>query len=269
MTQPDSLEKRAANRGERLIPGVNYNIPELVRHRNSYVFWQHIIEYDRAHGHAQAPIRIVDFGSGVGHGCATLAQIPGSVVVGVDNSPAAVEYARLHYAGPNISYVVSDLASFVATMDSFDYVVSRGVLEHIPDGLRIARDARWMKRLLFDVPYKDRPGNPFHVLHDLDEASFTDFAGAELFYQDADGFTYDAAHKPSDPGPNMIMCAAAAPDLPGVGALGFSFPRRFWYPEPDSPLWQWQAQQRVPLYKRLYKRLPVRVRLAVSRLRYG
>jgi hypothetical protein len=42
-------------------------------------------------------------------------------------------------------------------MPVFDYAVSRGVLEHMPDGLRLANGTRWRYRLLFDVPY-DEPG---------------------------------------------------------------------------------------------------------------
>ena len=245
MTPLSEFEQRIYNEGERLIPGITHNLEELIRHRNSYMFWKRIIEHDVATGNTSDPIRILDLGSGVGHGCVTLAEIPGTEVVGIDNEAEVIAYARSKYPAPNITYEVADIVAYVKSMTEFDYVVSRGVLEHIPDGLTVARDARWSKRLMFDVPYQESEGNPHHVLHFIGEQDFGGFDHAELFYQDLQGVTYDHEHKPERA--NMIMCVARTAILPAIADAGFTFPDLIWQPKPDDPLWEWERRNRATL----------------------
>lgn len=226
------LERAIYNEGERLIPWLTHGAPEVVRHTSSYAFFRRVIEADLASGELRrrGGIGIVDLGCGVGHGCRTLSAIPEARITGVEVSPECIEYARTRYAADNVTYLAADLNGYIPAMPEFDYVVSRGVMEHLPEGLSLVHGARWRNRLLFDVPY-DEPGeaNPHHVLRGIREADFSGFADAELFYQDLDGTIYDAARKPSRP--NMIVCVCTHPGLPRVADLPLRFPVPAWRPD--------------------------------------
>jgi hypothetical protein len=86
-----------------------------------------------------------------------------------------------------------------------------------PNG-NLAFLSKWRMRLIFDVPYAEPSGrNPHHIIHDINEQTFSGIPDAELFYEDFDGNIYDAANKPS--APNLIMCVVSSPDLPRVGSF--------------------------------------------------
>lgn len=223
------LEEKIYNAGERLIPGVTHDVAESVRHRNSYLFFRQVIEIDAASRRGPEPLRIIDLGCGVGHGCETLSKIPNSHITGIDNSPESIKYAKQHYARSNITYQVADLLEYIPQMAEYDYVVSRGVLEHVPNGLQIALSTRWRCRLIIDVPY-DEPGgvNPHHVLHRIREESFAKFPQAELFFQDLDGVIYDLGQRP--PKPNTILCVCSRMHLPKAAATSIKFPFLAWQP---------------------------------------
>lgn len=230
------LERSIYNEGERLIPWLTHGSQEVVRHTSSYEFFRRVIEADLASGRdttRNRGIGIVDLGCGVGHGCRTLSTIPGARITGVDVSPACVEYARSRYAAGNVIYQAADLVGYIPGMPEFDYVVSRGVMEHLPEGISLIHGARWRKRLLFDVPY-DEPAeaNHHHVLTGIRESDFSGFTDAELFYQDLDGVIHDAARKP--PRPNMIVCICTHPGLPRVEDLPLVFPVPAWRPDRDA-----------------------------------
>ncbi|MBI5574853.1 MAG: class I SAM-dependent methyltransferase [Deltaproteobacteria bacterium] len=227
-------EEAIYNKGERLIPGITHDSREVTRHTSSYEFFRKVIETDlalddglRIHGR----VEIVDLGCGVGHGCLTLSGIPGSRITGVDVSPECIAYAKHRYGADNVAYRVCDLRAYVPEMPMFDYVVSRGALEHLPNGLLLANGTRWRNRILFDVPYNE-PGeaNPHHALTGITEDAFSIFPDAEFFYQDLDGIIYDALRKPAKP--NMILCVCSRPDLPRVVAQGIPFPLPAWQSGP-------------------------------------
>jgi SAM-dependent methyltransferase len=223
------------NEGERLIPWITHDALEVVRHTSSYLFFRKFIEADLAFDAdlRRNGVRIVDLGCGVGHGCLTLSTIQGARISGVDVFPDCVEYARSRFAADNVTYYVADLNRYIPEMPVFDYVVSRGVLEHLPEGLALARRARWRNRLLIDVPYDETPGvNPHHVLTGIREKDFADFGDAELFYQDLDGVIYDVGCKP--PRPNMIICVMSRLGLPRSGRLPLAFPVPAWRSDPGT-----------------------------------
>ncbi len=219
------LEESIYNEGERLIPGVTHDFKEVRRHYSSYYFWRDAILMDLAQkgGAADAgPIRVVDLGCGVGHGCASLSEIPGVEVVGVDMSEDSLRYARQNYNRPNIQWLQADLPTFIREMDPFDYVVSRGVIEHIENGIEFVHGSNWKQRLMFDVPYDEPAGvNPHHVISEIREETFEPFQPAELFFQDLEGEIFSQNEKP--PRPNMIICCCRAEDLKPLNA-GLSFP---------------------------------------------
>ncbi len=218
------IEQIIFNEGERLIPGVTHDLAEVIRHKSSYLFFKKVIESDLAILEKGArPIQIVDLGCGVGYGCHMLSDIAGVKILGVDRSPESLEYARRHYSRANITYEVGDLIEFIPTMSEFDYVVSRGVFEHMPDGLRLALSTKWRNRLLFDVPYDESEGkNPYHMLYKIREETFSGFPGVKLFFQDLNGVIYDMKSKP--PLPNMILCVCSHPEFPKGRDSQIAFP---------------------------------------------
>ncbi|MEW6574520.1 MAG: class I SAM-dependent methyltransferase, partial [Bacillota bacterium] len=82
----NDIERIIYNEGERLIPGVTHDVSEMVRHKSSYSFFKLIISLDIRLKLVDIPVRVLDFGCGVGYGSAMIAQIPGVLVTGVDVS---------------------------------------------------------------------------------------------------------------------------------------------------------------------------------------
>lgn len=236
MRKLSSSEEVIFNDGERLIPGVTHNLEEVVRHMSSYLFFKKVIETDVAVGRKTSrPVQIIDLGCGVGYGCHLLSQIPGSHILGVDNSAETLEYAQQHYQAPNINYKLADLTDFIPSMKEYYYAISRGVFEHVPNGLNLARSIRWHYRLLFDVPYNElEDKNPHHVIYEIREESFSEFPGVELFFQDLNGVIYDSRQKPANP--NMIICICSDPELQKVASLPITFPFPSWQPKQSLSL---------------------------------
>lgn len=265
MRKMSALEQKIFNEGERLIPGISHNLNEFIRHRNSYMLWRKIIEYDIMYQYiTTTPIRIADLGCGVGHGCLTLAEIPNAEVVGIDNSSETIAYAQTYYNQSNIIYQTGNLVDYVQDMPEFDYVVSRGVLEHIPNGLDLAHHSNWRYRLMFDVPYEEPVANPHHILHEINEKDFENFSHIELFYQDLEGILYDAFHKPSKP--NMIMAIIRNEHLPSIQDMCFDFPKLIWKPDDNDPLWEWEKEQQLITINSSNISLPKRVLGKIKRI---
>lgn len=227
------LERAIFNEGERLIPGITHGIAELVRHRSSYLFFRTVIEHDLATiVGGNRFVNVIDLGCGVGHGCCTLAAMGHTQITGVDHSHESLEYARRHYEHPNIIYQYANLVEFIPHMPEYDYVVSRGVFEHLWDGIALAMSCRYRRRLIFDVPYNEREArNPHHVVNGIREQAFAVYSDVELFFQDLSGVIYDAQHKPENP--NMIICVRSNAELPGVTNL-LHFPLAPWDPHVDD-----------------------------------
>lgn len=231
MREMTAEERLIYNDGERLIPGVTHMIDEDIRHRSSYEFFVKVIESDFAtanRGEA-SEISVLDLGAGVGHGSVVLSRIPRSRVVGIDVSRECLEYAERHYNAKNITYEIADIAEYVGTMESFDYVVSRGVIEHVRNGIEVARSARWRKRLMIDLPY-DEPEdfNHHHLVCGVTAKDFETYPSAEIFYEENSGKI--CGGPPGEPPPNMIMCVASSPDLPPASSL-FPLPLSRWDPD--------------------------------------
>jgi len=193
------LEKRIWNEGERLIPGVSHNGAESKRHFASYNFFR-----DRIYETEVGTINILDLGCGVGFGCKLLSVVPDSNILGIDISDDSLRYARKYYSAKNIEYRIADLNSFILNMPLYDYVVSRGVFEHIENVWDLINKIKFKKMLIFDMPYNEEPGNnPHHKILGVVEKDFEKLVSSyELFYEDIEGKI--TKQKPEKP--NMIMC---------------------------------------------------------------
>jgi protein-L-isoaspartate O-methyltransferase len=219
----NKLQRQIYNEGERLVPYVSHNDDELVRHRSSYAFFHAVIAADMK---AQPPaaekiITVSDLGFGSGYGCALLSSLPQSRITGVDIGPECEIFANQYYPRTNVHYVIEDLATYIPNAGALDYVVSRGVLEHVPNGLKLIDAITFNKRVMVDVPYDEAPGNEHHVLTSIREDTFAHFADAEIFYEDLEGRIYTAAQQPKNA--NMIMLVLSAKGLPKIADM-FAFP---------------------------------------------
>jgi hypothetical protein len=209
------------NEGERLIPFVTHNEDEVIRHFSSYNFFAQIIHQDIQEKGINE-VNILDIGFGCGYGCFILSKIQGvKQVTGIDVSYACKSYAQEKYGARNVEFVIADAGEYLKQNHSFNYITSRGVLEHIPNGLSLTNKSNYHQRLIIDVPYNEKPGNEHHVLLGIKEDAFQEYENYELFYEGLDGTIYDAHNKPDDA--NMILCVASRQGLPPVSKM-FDFP---------------------------------------------
>jgi SAM-dependent methyltransferase len=218
----NKLQHLIYNEGERLVPYVSHNENELARHRSSYAFFHSVITNDLAcYPLTNTPISVADLGFGSGYGCALLSSLPNSLITGVDISEECEIFARQYYGRLNVNYLIKDLTKFIPKAEVFDYVVSRGVLEHIPDGINLIKHIKFQRRVMIDVPYDEKTGNEHHVLTGIKEDAFSELKDCEFFYEDRNGRIFDSSNKPTKS--NMIMVVISAPDLSKVSSL-FQFP---------------------------------------------
>jgi hypothetical protein len=215
----NKLQHLLYNEGERLVPYVSHNEDELVRHRSSYAFFYRVIEADRKLSPLSdnRKISIVDLGFGCGYGCAILSGIPNSSILGIDIGEECKIFSEQYYCRQNVDYKIDDLAHFIPSMSSYDYAVSRGVLEHVPEGLSLIEKIKFNRRVMIDVPYNEKPGNEHHVLTGIGEDAFAHLENCELFYEDIDGAIYTSEQRPEKA--NMIMIVLSDPALPKVSSL--------------------------------------------------
>ena len=157
--------------GERLIPG-EVDVDLLNEHMARYHFAVRL-----ARGK-----RVLDAGCGAGYGSAELAEVAGSVT-GIDIAPAAVEYARAHYAQPRLAFEQASCTQLPYADGAFDLVVAFEVIEHLENWRDFLGEVRRVLassgQLIVSTPnrlyYTESRGadgaNPFHV-HEFDFEEF-------------------------------------------------------------------------------------------------
>jgi SAM-dependent methyltransferase len=137
---------------------------------------------------------VLDAGCGVGYGTAHLSAVA-QLVVGIDRSADAIEYARAHYARENVRFDVGDVLALPYDDGSFDVVCSFETIEHLREPAGLAREAARVLRadgtFVCSTPRAAEtvvhPDNPFHEL-ELSAADFEallrkEFESVELFGQ--------------------------------------------------------------------------------------
>jgi SAM-dependent methyltransferase len=131
----------------------------------------HVLRYRFAEAVLGEGRNILDFACGVGYGSAILSKNAASVT-SVDASPAAIAYARRHWARPNITYVCGSPGSWRPSAGQFNAIVSFETVEHMADG-RTFLHYLWRALtpggvLLCSAPhlnYNPLTENPFHIEH--------------------------------------------------------------------------------------------------------
>jgi SAM-dependent methyltransferase len=157
--------------GERLIPG-EVDIDLLNEHMARYHFAVRL-----ARGK-----RVLDAGCGAGYGSAELADVAASVTA-IDIAPAAVEYARAHYALPNLAFEQASCTQLPYADGAFDLVVAFEVIEHLENWRDFLGEVRRVlapagqvivstpNRLYYTESRGAEGANPFHV-HEFDFDEF-------------------------------------------------------------------------------------------------
>ena len=158
--------------GERLIPG-EVDIDLLNEHMARYHFAVRL-----ARGK-----RVLDAGCGAGYGSAELADVAESVT-GIDIAPEAVEYARAHYALPNLVFEQGSCTDLPYADGAFDLVVAFEVIEHLENWRDFLQQVRRVltpagqlivstpNRLYYNESRGTKGANPFHV-HEFDFDEYT------------------------------------------------------------------------------------------------
>jgi SAM-dependent methyltransferase len=202
--------------GERLIPG-EVDIDLLNEHMARYHFAARL-----ARGK-----RVLDAGCGAGYGSAELADVAESVTA-VDIAPEAVEYARAHYALPNLAFHQASCTALPFASGAFDLVVAFEVIEHLEKWRDFLEEVRRVLapagQLIVSTPnrlyYTESRGtggaNPFHV-HEFDFDEFTAelrqfFPYVSMFLENhIEGVTF----QPREPGNTVEARVDAAEPVPG------------------------------------------------------
>jgi len=92
---------------------------------------EHLARYEFAARHLPACQQVLDCACGSGYGAAVLAM-RADRVVGVDNTPEAIKFARRHFGSREVTFHQGDMTQLRFAANVFDGVVSLGMLEQMP-----------------------------------------------------------------------------------------------------------------------------------------
>lgn len=211
------------NDGERLVPFLSHNHDELIRHFSSHSFFKKIILKDIANLNLK-DISVLDLGFGTGYASFAYANIDQvEIVKSIDVTRDSLEWAKDNYSSKKIEYEICDAVKFLKNKETYSYVVTRHVLEHIEDGLNILTEEKFINRLCINVPYNEAKGNIYHLLTGITEKDFPMYKNREFFYEDLKGVTYSKI--PKGIRINSVICIASKGNMPKVGSY-FKFPLR-------------------------------------------
>jgi ubiquinone/menaquinone biosynthesis C-methylase UbiE len=135
---------------------------------------------------------VLDIASGSGYGTKVIAETA-KKVYGVDVDEPSINYAREHYGGKNIEYLVGDGESIPLPDDSVDVVVTFETIEHIKDYKRFIKEIDRVLRpdglAIVSTPndLEFAEGNHFH-LHEFQYEELVgllrqDFKFIDSYYQ--------------------------------------------------------------------------------------
>jgi SAM-dependent methyltransferase len=86
--------------------------------------------------------RVLDLGCGTGYGAAHLLKSGAPAVLGLDQDPRSIAYARSHYSFSGLQFIVADAQELPSETGMFDVIVSSNVFEHLDDPARALSHVR-------------------------------------------------------------------------------------------------------------------------------
>lgn len=191
--------------GERVIPG-QVETDLWNEHFSRYAFASNFV----------AGKRVLDLGCGSGYGSAELARTAESVV-GVDVSAEAIEYARSHFARPNLLFAQHSCTQLPWAEAGFQYITAFEVIEHLNNWQEMLSEARRVlhpdghflvstpNKLYYADQRRQAGPNPFHE-HEFEFEEFKQalsryFPRVDMLLQNrTEAFVYATANSPvTDP----------------------------------------------------------------------
>lgn len=160
-------------------------------------WWEHRARYRWSAPHV-AGKRALDIACGTGYGSVILAQAGARIVIGIDLSESALDYANRRYNEPNLAFCRASASDIPYEDQSFDLVTSFETIEHLQDAERFLSELRRVlspqgklylstPNALVTQPIDGVPRNPYHVREftppELREALEKQFATVELLGQ--------------------------------------------------------------------------------------
>lgn len=162
-------------------------------------FQHHLARYEFALTQMRGGERVLDTGCGVGYGAKMLAS-KAALVSGVDYSGPALEYAVHRYSASNLHYARMDCGQLALRSNSFEFIVSFEMFEHLEHSDDYLRECRRVLvpggRLILSTPNRAaweihmrsiQVENEFHVnmvdLAQLRRALRPHFSRVEVFGQ--------------------------------------------------------------------------------------
>ena len=173
--------KDVSNQGERYVPLMApYNAAMHLGHMASY---KHALRYTYGK-------KILDLGCGSGYGSHFLASFGAKHVVAADVDAIALDYARKNYFLNRIRYVLLNRNNSLPFADqSFDFVFSSQVIEHLSDPVRFLQEIRRVLKTgafcLVTTPNKKLFTPDPHSEHHISEMDSSEYKklGETIFFQ--------------------------------------------------------------------------------------
>ena len=102
-------------------------------------FHNHLARYQFALRWIRPGTDVLETACGTGYGSQLIASVAKRVLA-TDYSPLAIDYARRHFASPNLRFEVMDCNEWHVLPASYDCIVSFEVLEHLPNQVEYLRN---------------------------------------------------------------------------------------------------------------------------------
>lgn len=166
----------------------------------------HVARYQFASKFLHRSDTVLDIACGTGYGVEMISGVC-QQVIGVDNSPPAIDYAKKNHQKTNTQFLLGD---FFSADLAADVVLSFETVEHVKGEtfsqvlLKLSSLAK--RKIIGSVPYNEKVGYSYHVWALLKEENFRvleNFGKLFFFYQKPDGKIFKK--KPSGYIQNLIF----------------------------------------------------------------
>lgn len=151
-------KKNKADHDERMHPLI---------HQREIFYFEHLGRYHFVSQFVKNKT-VLDVACGNGYGSSLLNQAGSNLVVGVDSSPEAINYAQKNYAEKGLKFIKANALNLPFNKKTFDIVVSLETIEHLDNPDKFLREIKRVLRnnglLILSTPnrFTSPLGNPYH-----------------------------------------------------------------------------------------------------------